>query len=130
MAAAPVVKILFVENNPATRSSMSLVFETIENMELIGVVDNGKEALSFCEKMQPDIAIIDLGLPKKDGVLTSRLIKKRYPGVRVVLLTGFDDGRLSRQAEKDGAKVFLPKDATIDELVAAIQKALLLRQDC
>lgn len=130
MAVAPVVKILFVEYNPATCRSMSFVFETIDNMDLIGMAENGEEALAFCEEMHPDIAIIDLGFPDREGLFISRLIKKRFPDIRLVLLIGFNDNRLSRQAENDGASVFLQKDATIEELIAAIQNALLLRQDC
>jgi DNA-binding NarL/FixJ family response regulator len=125
-----IAKVLFADDNASTRAGMALVFETMKDMQLVGLAENGAVALALCEQNHPDIVLLDLKMPEMDGVSATRLIKKRFPNIQVVVMTGFDDKALSCQAAQAGAKVFLSKDATIDEMILVLRSVITSRTDC
>jgi DNA-binding NarL/FixJ family response regulator len=126
----PIVRVIFADDNASTRAGMALVFETMKDMQLVGLAENGAIALELCEQNHPDIVLMDLKMPEMDGVSATRLIKSRFPNIQVVVMTGFDDKSLSCQAAQAGAKVFLSKDATIDEMILVLRSVIITRIDC
>lgn len=130
MSKSRITRVLFADDNASIRAGMALIFETMKDMELVGLAENGAVALDLCEQSHPDIVLLDLKMPEMDGVSATRLIKKRFPNIQVVVMTGFDDKSLSCQAAQAGAKVFLSKDATIDEMVLVLRSVIITRIDC
>jgi NarL family two-component system response regulator LiaR len=89
----------------------------------VGEASDGEEALLLCEQTEPDVVLMDLLMPKLDGAATTRLIRERWPQVRVIALTSFQDRELVQGAIRAGAIGYLLKNVSIDELARSIRAA-------
>jgi len=87
------------------------------------VASSGEEALSMIDNEVPDVVILDLKMPGMDGMDVLRKIKDKYPGIRVIILTGHGDKQKEEQAQNLGAFDFLHKPANIDHLTNRIKEA-------
>ena len=91
-------------------------------MELVGEAANGDEAIAICRSLQPDIALIDIRMPKLNGLETCRAIKKECPGTSVILITIHENPDYLLEALKVGAAGYLLKDITQRELLSALRQ--------
>ena len=106
-----------------------MVLEGLQNMigmhspefEIVGVGHNGEEALSLARELRPDVVLMDIRMPVKDGIAAIREIKREDPAPRVIVLTTFDDDDLIVRALQAGADGYLLKDVTAPELRAALR---------
>ena len=89
-------------------------------MDLVGEAVDGEEAVEMARKLKPDVIIMDLIMPRKDGVAAIAEIKKRDPGARILVLTSFSDDKNVFSAIKAGASGYLLKDSSPEELLQAI----------
>ncbi len=124
MAAARPIKVLVVDDHEMLRNSLSVFFDTTDDLELVGQATTGLEALELCAQLQPDVVLMDLKLPDMDGVTATRILRKKYPQIRVIVLT-YSAAPEDMQAALDaGVHRYLLKDISIDELAVAIRDAI------
>ena len=90
-------------------------------MQLVGEATDGEEAITMATKLQPDVIIMDLVMPRKDGVVAITEIKKKNPNVPILVLTNFSDDSYVFSAIKAGANGYLLKDSPPEELIQAIK---------
>ena len=115
------IKVMVVDDHPLVRHGIKTVFEAYDDIELVAEAENGKEALEICEKYKPDIVIMDMVMPILDGAeATSQLIKK-FPDIKVIALTSFNDKDLIKKSLKAGAVNFLLKNISGAKLVKTIK---------
>lgn len=115
------LRLLIVDDNASARSGMKALLETVASRERelkIFEAANGQEVLDFIETIQPDIVLMDAQMPVLNGIEATRIIKERWPNIRVVVLTMY--AAYERDAKAAGADVFLLKGGTAEELFAAI----------
>jgi len=93
-------------------------------MELAGEASDGAEAVRLCERIKPDVVLMDLMMPVMDGVSATRLIHERCPASRIIILTSFKEREQVDGALKAGAMSYLLKTASAAELTAAIRAAM------
>lgn len=103
------MKLLIVDDDPLICKSLTLMLSREVDLEVLGAVQNGEEALAFCQENPPDLVLMDIRMPKMDGIQATRLIKKRFPRIRVLMLTTFQDKPYIQQALKAGAEGYLLK---------------------
>jgi NarL family two-component system response regulator LiaR len=120
---ATTIRVMIVDDHDVLRNGLAVFLSTWDDMELVGEATTGLEAVQQCEILQPDVVLMDLVMPEMDGVTAIRLIRQRYPEVRIVALTSFDDGELVRSALQAGALSYLLKNISAAELVTAIRSA-------
>lgn len=115
------VKVLLVEDHKMVRLGLSLVFENAEDISLIGEADNGKKGVELALKLNPDVVLMDIGLPEMDGIQATALIKKSNPNIKVLIFT-------SRESEDDvfdslsaGADGYIMKGANEEQMISAIK---------
>lgn len=115
------LKVLLVEDHKMVRLGLSLVFENTEGIDLIAEADNGKKGVELALKLNPDVVLMDIGLPEMDGIQATSIIKKSNPNIRVLIFT-------SREAEDDvfdslasGADGYIMKGADEEQLISAIK---------
>ncbi len=118
------VKVLIVDDQELFRDNLSIIISTFDDLEVTGSVANVNEALKSIEEIQPDVVLMDIRMPGKDGVEGTRLIKNRYPEIKVIVLTVFDDDEYVYGALKYGACGYLLKGCSNDELHGAIMAAM------
>ena len=116
------IKVLVAEDQELVRKSLEIILGNQDTIELIGAVSNGQEVIRFIRESLPDIIIMDIRMPKMDGVTCTRIIKDQYPQVKIIILTTFDDNEYIFKALRDGASGYLLKGISVDELITAIHK--------
>ncbi len=117
------IRVLVVDDHEVVRSGLRTVLSVIPELELVGEAAGGEEALVRCELLKPDVVLMDLIMPGMDGVSAIRSIRERYPLVKVLALTSFEEDRLVQDALQAGAMGYLMKTVIARELAAAIRAA-------
>jgi NarL family two-component system response regulator LiaR len=117
------IRILVVDDHAVVRSGIEYSLLALEDIELVGAVGSGEEALRFCSETLPDVILMDLMMPGLSGAATTRAILQRHPQIRVIALTSYQEGRLVQDALAAGAISYLLKDVGMDELAEAIRAA-------
>jgi DNA-binding NarL/FixJ family response regulator len=118
-----VIRVLLVDDQRLVRAGLRMLCESAPDMTIVGEAENGQEAIRLAEQVAPDVVLMDLRMPHVDGTVATARIRATRPGVKVVVLTTFDDDDHLFPALAAGACGFLVKDATPDELLAAVRAA-------
>jgi len=116
--------ILLVDDHALLRHGLSAVLSMQKDFEVVGEASDGQEAVRIADKLQPDIVIMDLAMPKMDGVEATRLVKQHNPNIRVVILTSFGTSADVSRALAAGASGAIMKDTPDRQLVAALRGVL------
>ncbi|SFM83605.1 DNA-binding response regulator, NarL/FixJ family, contains REC and HTH domains [Psychrobacillus psychrodurans] len=101
-----------------------MMIETEHEYNVTGETDNGKEAVKLCEKMQFDIAILDIRMPIMDGLETAKVIQSRWPNTKILMLTTFDDDHYVMEALRIGVNGYILKNGDTSSLLRSIRSAL------
>ncbi|MFP4345545.1 MAG: response regulator [Anaerolineales bacterium] len=117
------IRVMIVDDHDMIRSGLSVFIEAFEDLELVAEARDGKTALQLCDRLSPDVVLMDLIMPHMDGVATTRAIREAYPQVQVLALTSFTEKQLVEAALEAGAIGYLLKDVSIDELADAVRAA-------
>ena len=117
------IKVLIVDDQELFRESLKVALGVSPEIAVTDAVRGVQEALDSASKNRPDVALMDIRMPGMDGVEGTRLFKDRYPQVKVIVLTTFDDDEYIFGALKYGASGYLLKGSSIPELSRAIQIA-------
>lgn len=117
-------RILLVEDHTLLRQGLCSLLSTDPNIEVIGEADNGKDAIRLAVTLAPNLILMDLSMPGTNGTESIREIKKRYPGIKILVLTVHMAEEYIREALHAGADGYVLKHATRDELILAIKSVL------
>jgi DNA-binding NarL/FixJ family response regulator len=116
-------RVLLVDDHAMVRRGLRDFLGMFEDIEVVGEAGDGHEALTATDRLRPDVVVMDLNLPRLDGVEATRELRATRPDVEVVALTGFVDEERVMAAIEAGAAGFLLKDAEPDDVAAAIRAA-------
>jgi DNA-binding NarL/FixJ family response regulator len=116
----PSIRIILTEDHQILRDGVKALIAS-ENIEIIGEASNGAELLMILGKRQPDIILMDISLPDTSGIELTRIIAGLYPTVKVLILSMYTDESFISQAIKAGAKGYLHKNTTREEMLIAIE---------
>ena len=117
------IKVLIVDDQELFRESLKVVLGVSENIRVTGAVSGVSPALKSAEQDLPDVVLMDVRMPGIDGVEGTRLFKKRWPNVKIIVLTTFDDDDYIFGALKNGASGYLLKGSSISKLSESIRIA-------
>ena len=115
------IRVLVVEDHAVVRQGLVALLNVVEGLEVVGEAADGQEAMAQFRKHRPAVTLIDLRLPKGSGVEVIRQLRTEDPGARFIVLTTYDGDEDIYRALKAGAKAYLLKGMTTDDLVAAIR---------
>ena len=115
------IRILIVDDHTVVRDGLSAMLGREDDMTVVGEASNGLEAIEQTSRLKPDVILMDLRMPELDGVGAMRRIAESDPDVQVLVLTTFDTDEYIFQAIEAGAKGFLLKDASREELFKAVR---------
>jgi DNA-binding NarL/FixJ family response regulator len=118
-----VIRVLIADDHGVLRDGLGRVIAAQPDLELVGAVANGAEAVELCRTAGPDVVLMDLEMPVLDGIEATRAILADAPGIAVLVLTSFSDQRRITGALDAGAVGYLLKDASADEVVRGIRAA-------
>lgn len=117
------IRVVVVDDHAVVRSGIEYSLQSLDDIDLVGSAASGSEALSLVEQIRPDVVLMDMMMPGMDGVAATRAIRERYPKIKVIALTSFQEGDLVQDALQSGAISYLLKDVGLEELADAIRAA-------
>jgi two-component system response regulator DesR len=119
-----VIRVLLAEDQAMVRGALSSLLELEEDIEVVAEVGRGDEVVEAARRAEPDVALLDIGLPGASGLDVAAVLQADLPRVRVLMLTTFNRPGYLRRAMEAGAAGFLLKDAPASELARAIRAAV------
>ena len=122
---SPKKTILIAEDHTILREGLRSLLNTDQDFEVVGEAEDGREAIRVAEKIMPDLVLMDLTMPKMNGLEAIKEIKKRSPASKILVLTVHKTEEYILAALEAGADGYVVKDATHSELIMAMQKVLI-----
>ena len=114
------VRVLIVDDQELIRESLKIVLSTHDDIRVVGVAGDGFEVLDILKREQVDVILMDIRMPKMDGVYCTKAVKEQYPQTKIIILTTFDDDDFVFSALRYGASGYLLKGVGMEELYQAI----------
>ena len=114
------IKVMIVDDQELIRESLKIILSAYTEVEVIALVNDGEDVLEAIQQKKPDIILMDIRMPKMDGVLCTKLVKETYPDIKIIILTTFDDDEFIFSALKYGASGYILKGVSTEELHQAI----------
>ncbi|SNZ17590.1 two component transcriptional regulator, LuxR family [Terribacillus aidingensis] len=118
------IRILLAEDQVMVRQGLKMMIETDEEISVTGEADNGKEAVKLCERQLFDVAILDIRMPVMDGIEAAKILRSRFPHIKILMLTTFDDNEYVLNALKLGVSGYMLKNGDTASLIRSIKSAL------
>ncbi len=115
------IEVLIVDDHTLVRDGIRALLALIADIKVVGEAANGREALEKVKKLAPDVVLMDLAMPIMSGLESTRRIRKRFPGIKVLALTQYEDREYIVPTIEAGARGFVSKTAAFSELASAIQ---------
>jgi DNA-binding NarL/FixJ family response regulator len=111
------IRVMIVDDQRLLCEGFRELIELQPSLEVVGMAGDGEEALATVERLQaehmaPDVVLMDVRMPRLDGIATTRAFKERWPEIRIIILTTFDDQALIRAGLQAGAQGYILKDIT------------------
>ena len=117
------IRLVIIDDHAMVRSGLAMFIDTVSGITLVGQGANGLEAIKLCDELMPDVVLMDLMMPKMDGVKAIQAITRKHPMIRIIALTSFKEEEMVRAALEAGAMSYLLKNANVDVLAGAIKDA-------
>lgn len=115
------IRTLIVDDQNIIRRGIKVLLEDSAEIELIGFAEDGKTALKQIEAIQPDVVLLDINLPDIDGIAVANQVASKFPDVKVIMLSSYEDERYVSRAIESSAKGYLLKNVSTEELEWAIK---------
>ena len=117
------IGVMIVDDHNVVRSGLSAFLMVFDDLEFVGEAGSGEEAVRLCDRVNPDVVLMDLVMPGMDGAQTTKAIREKCPDIQVIALTSFKEQELVQGALEAGAIGYLLKNVDADELAGAIRAA-------
>jgi DNA-binding NarL/FixJ family response regulator len=117
------IRVLIADDHPVVRIGIIGMLEAVpaDNIAVVGEAGNGREAVAQWDELRPDVALMDLRMPEMDGVEATQSIRERHLTARIIVLTAYDGDEDIFRGLKAGARGYLLKDATREQLLEAVR---------
>lgn len=115
------IRIILVDDHALVRDGLRALFSVMSQIEVLGEADSGAAAQALLTQVTPDLVVMDIGLKDTNGLELTRLLCQQHPGIRILILSMYDNDEYVRNSIRAGACGYVLKDASSREIVAAIE---------
>ncbi|MFV9506746.1 MAG: response regulator [Oscillochloridaceae bacterium umkhey_bin13] len=115
------IRLVLVDDQTLVRQGIQTLLELEADLVVVGTAANGREAITVVQRERPDVVLMDVRMPELDGVAATTELMRLMPDLGVIILTTFDDDEYVFEGLKAGARGYLLKDTSADEIVAAVR---------
>jgi DNA-binding NarL/FixJ family response regulator len=119
-----IIRVVLADDQRVVREGLSTLLGLLAGVDVVATAADGEEAVSLARQLQPDVVLMDLRMPRCDGVDATRRIREESPAVRVLVLTTYADDRSVIDALRAGARGYLTKDAGAEEISQALEQVV------
>ena len=119
----PRIRVLIVDDHEMVRNGLAVLIEAFDDLDLVGTATNGQEAIELCNRIETDVVLMDLVMPKMGGIAAIQILRQRHPRIQTVALMGFGEEELLEAVVEAGAASYVLKSAPIDQVASAIRAA-------
>jgi DNA-binding NarL/FixJ family response regulator len=119
-----VIKVLIVDDNHIVRDTLKMIISQDNEIEVVGLAANGKEAGEMCDRLLPSLVLMDIQMPLCNGVGATKVIKESHPAIKILILTTFSDREYVAAAINNGADGYILKDVKETELIRIIKNTM------
>jgi DNA-binding NarL/FixJ family response regulator len=119
------IRVVIVDDHALARAGMRRLLSGARHLEIVGEAANGRDAVTLCRRLRPDLVLMDVRLPDVDGLVATRAIREALPDTRVLLVTMYDAPEYASEALRAGAAGYLLKGASRREVLSALRHALV-----
>lgn len=119
------IRVLIVDDVPELRALFKILLENDGRFEVVGEAGDGEVAVQRAAELRPDVIVLDVAMPRLDGIRAIPLLHEASPGVRILVLSGFEGRRVATQAIDACATAFLTKGATPAKIVSTLHEVYL-----
>ncbi len=117
------IRVMITDDHLIVREGLRLILETADGIELVGEAKDGAECLELVKKLNPQVILMDLQMPRMDGITAIEHLRKEYPEIAIVILTTYNEDDLMIRGLQSGARGYLLKDSNRENLIDTIQAA-------
>ena len=117
------IRVLIVDDIPDTRENIRKLLQFEPDFEVVGAARTGKEGIDLTKETRPDVILMDINMPDMDGITATESIRREYPHTQIIILSVQSDPNYMRRAMLAGARDFLTKPPSVDEMISAIRRA-------
>lgn len=117
------IRLLLIDDHAVVRTGLRMLLEHEADVEIVGEGGTAQEALALAQRLQPDVILMDIGLPDQSGIEATRAIKRAQPNIAIVALTIYEDEEYFFNMLQAGASGYVPKRAAPEELLTAVRSA-------
>lgn len=117
------IKVMIVDDQALIREGLQMILSLYNDIDIVGEAFNGQHALDIIKNINPDVVLMDIRMPIMDGVEATKIIKEKYPHIKVIILTTFNEDEYIFEGLKNGADGYILKDIKSEEIVKAIKEA-------
>ncbi|MFI5152813.1 MAG: response regulator [Chitinophagales bacterium] len=117
----PTIRLVIADDHEIFRDGLALMLARQDDLSLVGQAEDGKELIELAEKLQPDVVITDIRMPHLDGIQATRLLIQKFPDLKIIALSMFNEDNLIVEMLEAGAKGYLLKNADKKEILEAIE---------
>ncbi|MBC8062835.1 MAG: response regulator transcription factor [Clostridiaceae bacterium] len=118
------IKVIVIDDQGLMRDGLEIILNSDLELKVVACGENGKEAIVLSKRFMPDIVLMDIRMPVMGGVEASKIIKNKFPNVKVLLLTTFEDDQCIIEAMNSGASGYIFKDIEKGKLIEAIKECV------
>lgn len=117
-----VLRVLVADDHELTRYSLKLALKGQDDIELVGLANDGLEAIALVKRYEPDVVILDLQMPILDGISAAHEIKRLYPGIQILAYSSLEDPKLDRMVREATISEFCRKDTPTADLIRRVRQ--------
>lgn len=117
------VNIIIVDDQQIVREGLKMILSLNNEISVIGEASNGEEALELLTYSSPEVILMDIRMPVMNGIEATKLVKAKYPDIKVIILTTFNDNEYIFAGLKNGADGYILKDSGAQEIISSIKTA-------
>ena len=118
------IKVLLVDDHKIVRDGIKLMLEPQAGIDVVAEAENGEKVIGLLQELPVDVIVMDINMPKMNGIVTTKIVKEKYPGIKVLALTMSSDDTHIRQMVQAGASGYIMKSAGREELTTAIHEVM------
>ncbi|MEC2066170.1 hybrid sensor histidine kinase/response regulator transcription factor [Bacillus inaquosorum] len=115
------IRLCIVDDHSFIRESLHTILDGQEDVQVVGMAEDGERALELCERLKPDVVLMDLEMPNLDGIHATKMIKEKWPDIRVLILSTFQNTERAKEIIRNGADGYLLKSIDSRELAESIR---------